>query len=99
MNIKFTHWTKSGKRTNKQIQGEYQKLNIEKLEDYSTKAQLDAQYVGQNIQPQEDDLEKPLGLVFDEINGKANNPIKKDTLLEQATHDTGWEISFEVRDN
>lgn len=23
MNIKFTHWTKSGKRTNKQIQGEY----------------------------------------------------------------------------
>ena len=99
MNITFTHWTKSGKRTNKQIQGEYQKLNIEKLEDYSTKAQLDAQYVGQNIQPQEDDLEKPLGLVFDEINGKANNPIKKDTLLEQATRDTGGEISFEVRDN
>ena len=23
LNIKFTHWTKSDKRTNKQIQGEY----------------------------------------------------------------------------
>ena len=87
-----------------QVQGEYQKINIEKLEDYSTKAQIDAQYIGQDIKQeqkevQEDDFEKPLGLVFDEINGKTNNPIKKDTLLEQATRDTGWEISFEVRDN
>ena len=86
-----------------QNQGEYQSINIEKIEDYSKKAQLDAQYVGQNIQTQqkiqEDDLEKPLGLVFDEINGKSNNPIKKDSLLSQATREAGWEISFEVRDN
>lgn len=86
-----------------QKQGEYQNINIEKIEDYSKKAQFDAQYVGQNSESQqekkqEDDLEKPLGLVFEEINGKTNNPIKKDELLKQATREAGWEISFEVRD-
>lgn len=83
-----------------QKQGQYQGFNIEKIDDYSKKAQFDAQYIGQNTtsQTQEDDLEKPLGLVFDEINGKSNNPIKKDALLNQATKEAGWEISFEVRD-
>ncbi|MBR5303759.1 MAG: hypothetical protein IKU37_02920 [Candidatus Gastranaerophilales bacterium] len=92
---------KNIKNNFEQKQNSYQSLNIEKIEDYSTKAQIDAQYLGQNTaqQIQEDDLEKPLGLVFDEINGKTNNPIRKDNLLNQATKEAGWEISFEVRDN
>ena len=83
---------------------EYREYKIEKLEDYNKKAQLDAQYVGQNKQkeePKQEELDAPVGLVFEEINNTkaTNNPIKSSTLVQQATKDDEWEITFEVRDN
>lgn len=84
---------------------EYQEYKIEKLKDYASKAQFDHEYIEST--PQKEELNEPVGLVFEEINGK-NNPIKKDALLHNATQasnttqnelNDGWEITFEVRDN
>ena len=75
----------------------YEEYKIEKIEDYNTKAKFDNEYLNQNSK--EEDIQKPLNLVFDEINNE--NPIRKDNLVKEANKidSSGeWEISFEVRD-
>lgn len=75
----------------------YEEYKIEKLEDYNTKAKFDSEYLNQNSK--EEELQKPAGLVFEEINNE--DPIRKDTLVKEANKiesSDEWEISFEVRD-
>ncbi len=88
----------------------YQEYKIEKIEDYNKKTQLDNEFVGNNQkQKEENELQKPAPLIFEEIKNEnieqimKDNPIKKikDILpLEEKTEkEDEWEITFEVRDN
>ena len=76
---------------------EYQEYKIEKLDDYSKKAEFDAQFVEQD---NKEKIEESKNLIFEELNRKDENPIKQDveTPQENAKEDE-WEITFEVRDN
>ena len=69
---------------------------IEKIQDYSAKADFDAKFVGQelnNFQQSEKikNVDEPIGFDFSKVNDKQ-------TVQNQNDMD-GWEISFEVRDN
>lgn len=81
----------------------YEEYKINKIEDYTTKAEFDAKFVGANRSTYEDNEDKKSNLLFDELKeDKSNqNPIKQDSKqpVEQNTVLDDWEISFEVRDN
>ena len=76
---------------------EYQEYKIEKLDDYSKKAEFDAQFVEQD---NKEKIEESKNLIFEELNRKDENPIKQDVETPQEnTKEDEWEITFEVRDN
>ncbi len=88
----------------------YQEYKIEKIEDYNKKTQLDNEFVGNNQkQKEENELQKPAPLIFEEIKNEnieqimKDNPIKKikdiPPLEEKTEKEDEWEITFEVRDN
>ena len=88
----------------------YQEYKIEKIEDYNKKTQLDNEFVGNNQkQKEENELQKPAPLIFEEIKNEnieqimKDNPIKKikdiPSLEEKTEKEDEWEITFEVRDN
>ena len=88
----------------------YQEYKIEKIEDYNKKTQLDNEFVGNNQkQKEENELQKPAPLIFEEIKNEnieqimKDNPIKKikdiPPLEEKTEQEDEWEITFEVRDN
>ena len=82
----------------------YNECKIEKIDDYTKKAEFDANYISQKEEIQEE-LEHST-LVFEEYNKKEikdSNPIKQNTTTiaqsQQASNIDDWEITFEVRDN
>ncbi len=88
----------------------YQEYEIKKIEDYNKKTQLDNEFIGNNQeQNDEEELEKPAPLIFEEIKNEnieqiiKDNPIKKikdiPSLEETKKENEEWEITFEVRDN
>ena len=78
---------------------QYQEYKIEKIEDYSTKAQLDAQYVElKKYNEEKEETKTSSSLVFEEINNNIDNPIEAENLVEQKSNSDEWEISFDVRD-
>ena len=94
-----------------QNRNKYQEYKIEKIGDYTTKAEFDAKFIGVNTakmsQMQSEKIssdeskEKP-SFVFDELNEqkKNENPIKQTgTTKKETSKLDDWEITFEVRDN
>lgn len=91
----------------------YKEYKIEKIEDYSKKAEFDAKFIDvkEDINKKEETETKPEeieeltknNLIYNrneikQENQNKENPIKKDAEKKQDIDD-GWEISFEVRDN
>ncbi len=77
--------------------GTYQEYKIEKLEDYTQKAEFDADFVG--IEKEEKQEDTPIEFNFDEVEAKEEKMlIKTPSTLEEEKDNNGWEISFEVRD-
>lgn len=89
----------------------YQEYKIEKISDYTTKAELDAKFIGADAskmsqfkskKTSSNENENKPSLVFDELNEqkKNENPIKQtDTTKKETSKLDDWEITFEVRDN
>ena len=89
----------------------YQEYKIEKISDYTTKAEFDAKFIGADAskmsqfkskKTSSNDNENKPSLVFDELNEqkKNENPIKQtDTTKKETSKLDDWEITFEVRDN
>ena len=74
----------------------YKEYKIEKIEDYSKKAEFDAKFI--DMQPIESNTKKQTNIEIKEENPNKENPIKKDSAQKQDIDDE-WEITFEVRDN
>lgn len=85
---------------NQDKQDNYTEYKIEKIDDYSKKAEFDAKYINANtaIQQEETKEENIIQEEFKEENPNKNNPIKQENP-KQENSDDEWEISFEVRDN
>ena len=85
---------------NQDKQDNYTEYKIEKIDDYSKKAEFDAKYINANtaIQQEETKEENIIQEEFKEENPNKNNPIKQENS-KQENSDDEWEISFEVRDN
>ena len=78
----------------------YQEYKIEKIEDYSKKAELDAKFIGQDLNA----ISKNTKAIQEESESKLFfEEIKQDDNIISAQKETKedseeWEISFEVRD-
>ena len=85
---------------NQDKQDNYTEYKIEKIDDYSKKAEFDAKFINANtaIQQEETKEENIIQEEFKEENPNKNNPIKQENS-KQENSDDEWEISFEVRDN
>ena len=85
---------------NQDKQDNYTEYKIEKIDDYSKKAEFDAKFINANtaIQQEETKEENIIQEEFKEENPNKNNPIKQENP-KQENSDDEWEISFEVRDN
>ena len=77
---------------------EYEEFKVEKIEDYDTKAQKDAEYIGLEDSQVPDDNPLNKNLLFEEnFNDEDDNNLKKPEVLKE-TPENNWQISFEVRD-
>ena len=85
---------------NQDKQDNYTEYKIEKIDDYSKKAEFDAKFINidKTIQQEETKEENIIQEEFKEENPNKNNPIKQENS-KQENSDDEWEISFEVRDN
>ncbi len=85
---------------NQDKQDNYTEYKIEKIDDYSKKAEFDAKFINidKTIQQEETKEENIIQEEFKEENPNKNNPIKQENP-KQENSDDEWEISFEVRDN
>ena len=85
---------------NQDKQDSYTEYKIEKIDDYSKKAEFDAKFINidKTIQQEETKEENIIQEEFKEENPNKNNPIKQENS-KQENSDDEWEISFEVRDN
>ena len=85
---------------NQDKQDSYTEYKIEKIDDYSKKAEFDAKFINidKTIQQEETKEENIIQEEFKEENPNKNNPIKQENP-KQENSDDEWEISFEVRDN
>ncbi len=70
----------------------YQEYKIEKIEDYSKKADFDKQYIGVKESIKKEDIKMPVSFDFNQIKSAAEIKTEENQKDE-------WEITFEVRDN
>ena len=70
----------------------YQEYKIEKIEDYSKKADFDKQYIGVKESIKKEDIKMPVNFDFNQIKSAAEIKTEENQKDE-------WEITFEVRDN
>lgn len=84
-----------------QASNNYQEYKIEKIDDYTKKAQMDSDFINNNPTKDKEENQKPENFDFNEINTTSENPIskKEDTNINSQKENEDWEISFEVRDN